>query len=72
MTDEEREAQDIDEDPRKQESGQGYPEENPAGGGGAGGPDSGTGGAEQQSPDTHAGQDDEPSDATGNPGAAGG
>ena len=69
---EERES-DHSEDPRKQGStGQGYPEENPAGDGGAGGPDSGTGGADENAPDTHTGQDDEPSDATGNPNAAGG
>jgi hypothetical protein len=60
-------------DPRKGGStGQGYPEDNPAGDGTGDGPESGTGGADERSPDTHAGQDDSPSDATGNPGAAGG
>ena len=59
------------EDPRKQETGQGYPETE-QGESRPGGPDSGTGGAEEHSPDTHADQDDPPSKATGNPGAAGG
>ena len=63
---------DIEEDPRKQGTGQGYPEENPAGDDTPDGPDSGTGGADDRAPDSHAGQDDSPSDATGNPGAAGG
>ncbi len=67
---------DFDEDPRQQQTGQGYPEEQPAGAspkeGTDSGPEAGTGGAEERSPDTHAGQDDAPSDATGNPGAAGG
>jgi len=67
---------DIEDDPRKQETGQGYPEEQPSGAspkeGTESGPEAGTGGAEERSPDTHAGQDDDPSGATGNPGAAGG
>ena len=72
MSEEEREP-DIRDDPRKAGEGQGgYPEENPAGEGGSGGPDGGTGGADERSPDSHAGQDDSPSEATGNPGAAGG
>jgi hypothetical protein len=71
----EREAE-TDDDPRKQQTGQGYQEEQPSGAspkeGGGDGPDSGTGGAEEKSVDTHAGQDSSPSNATGNPGAAGG
>jgi hypothetical protein len=67
---------DLDEDPRQQGTGQGYPESNPASGSSAegteGGPEAGTGGADDQAPDTHSKQDDSPSDATGNPGAAGG
>jgi hypothetical protein len=60
---------DISEDPRKQGEGDGgYPEENPAGGGG----EDRSGGGGDAAPDTDAGQDDSPSDATGNPGAAGG
>ena len=70
-----REASQTD-DPRKQGTGQGYPESNPAGStpkeGTDQGPESGTGGAEERSPDTHAGQDDDPGAATGNPNAAGG
>jgi hypothetical protein len=65
---EEREP-DLTDDPRKQDEGDGgYPEENPAGGG------SGTHDErdDHPGPDTDAGQDDKPSDATGNPGAAGG
>ena len=66
---EEREP-DIREDPRKQEEGDGgYPETDPAGSGG-GEDRSGSGG--ESAPDTDAGQDDRPSDATGNPDAAGG
>ncbi len=68
---EERES-DQTQDPREGGTGQGYPEDNPAGESGGAQPDSGTGGAEERSPDTHAGQDDEPSVATGNPNAAGG
>lgn len=72
----ERESETSD-DPRKQQGGgQGYQEEQPAGAspkeGSGDGPDSGTGGAEEKSVDTHAGQDSSPSSATGNPGAAGG
>ena len=67
---------DHDEDPRRQGTGQGYPETNPADAtpaeGTERGPEAGTGGADERAPDTHADQDDEPSDATGNPGAAGG
>ena len=65
---------DLDDDPRQQQTGQGYQEEQPGGAseGSGEGPDSGTGGAEESSPDTHAGQDSSPGSATGNPGAAGG
>lgn len=67
--DDEREP-DLTEDARKQEEGQGgYPEANPAGGGG-GQDRSGSGG--ESAPDTEGGQDDSPSGATGNPDAAGG
>ena len=66
--DDEREP-DLSEDPRRQDEGQGgYPEENPAGGGGQ--DRSGAGG--ESAPDTEGGQDESPSGATGNPGAAGG
>jgi hypothetical protein len=67
---------DMDDDPRQQQTGQGYQEEQPGdatpNAGSDAGPDSGTGGAEEASPDTHAGQDSSPGSATGNPGAAGG
>ncbi|HWT93365.1 MAG TPA: hypothetical protein VN238_10235 [Solirubrobacteraceae bacterium] len=71
---------DIDDDPRQQGTGQGYPESNPAGQtpkeGTDEGPEAGTGGGREQggkdAPDTSAGQDSSPSKATGNPGAAGG
>jgi hypothetical protein len=66
---------DIEDDPRDQQSGQGYQEEQPADASPENddsGPDSGTGGAEERSPDTSAGQDESPSGATGNPDAAGG
>lgn len=66
---EEREP-DLTEDPRQQQEGQGgYPEENPAGGSGGAGRDEVD---DSGAPDTEGGQDDKPSDATGNPGAAGG
>jgi hypothetical protein len=61
MSEEEREP-DHTEDPRKQGVGQGYPETDPAG----------EGGDDRSEPDTHTEQDEEPSKATGNPGAAGG
>ena len=65
---------DLNDDPRQQGTGQGYPESNPADQTPReGGPDSGTGGgSEEQAPDTDSGADDEPSGATGNPDAAGG
>jgi hypothetical protein len=65
---------DISDDPRKQGTGEGYPESNPAGAtpveGTEQGPEAGT--EDQDAPDTQGGQDDGPSGATGNPGAAGG
>jgi hypothetical protein len=65
---------DIDDDPRRQGTGQGYPESNPEGATPAEGTDSGpeAGTGDTEAPDTSAGQDESPSDATGNPGAAGG
>lgn len=67
---------DITDDPRQQGTGQGYPEENPEGQtpteGTDSGPEAGAGGAQDQGPDSHAGQDEGPEKATGNPGAAGG
>jgi hypothetical protein len=64
---------DIDEDPRRQGTGEGYPESEPAEQtpveGTDQGPEAGSGG--EPGPDTHAGQDDSPDEATGNPGAAG-
>ena len=67
--DDEREP-DLTDDPRKQQTGQGYQEEQP-GGGAEGGPDAGTDRSDD-APDTEGGQDESPSGATGNPGAAGG
>ena len=65
---------DIQDDPRQQGTGEGYPESNPADQtpveGTDQGPEAGT--KDEESADTHAGQDDSPSGATGNPGAAGG
>ena len=62
---------DISDDPRQQETGEGYQEEQP-GGGSSEGPNSGTSGTDERAPDTEGEQDDSPSGATGNPGAAGG
>jgi hypothetical protein len=64
---------DIQDDPRRQGTGEGYPEseneeQTPVEGTDQG-PEAGTGG--EPGPDTQAGQDDEPGSATGNPGAAG-
>ena len=65
---------DTTDDPRKQGTGEGYPEEQEQGAtpveGTQQGPEAGT--ENEDSADTHAGQDDSPSNATGNPGAAGG
>lgn len=70
---EEREPDQTD-DPRQQGTGQGYPESNPADQtpeeGTASGPEAGN--TDPPSPDTKGGQDEDPSGATGNPGAAGG
>lgn len=68
---------DLNDDPRKQGTGQGYPEANPADQtpreGTESGPEAGTGGgADERAPDTDSGADASPSGATGNPGAAGG
>ena len=52
---EERESDHTD-DPRQQGTGQGYPEENPAGDGTKDGPEAGTGGADDRAPDTHSGE----------------
>lgn len=61
------------EDPRRQGTGEGYPEENPQEQtpveGTRQGPEADT--EDEGSADTHAGQDDDPGAATGNPGAAG-
>jgi hypothetical protein len=64
---------DIQDDPRRQGTGEGYPEseneeQTPVEGTDQG-PEAGTGG--DSGPDTQAGQDDDPGAATGNPGAAG-
>jgi hypothetical protein len=63
---------DISDDPRKQDEGKGgYPEDDPTGSSGSGSEGrKGSGG--QSAPDTEGGQDESPSGATGNPGAAGG
>lgn len=70
---EEREPDQTD-DPRQQGTGQGYPESNPSDQtpreGTESGPEAGT--EDPSSPDTKGGQDEDPSGATGNPGAAGG
>ena len=72
--DDEREP-DLSEDPRRQQTGQGYPEEQPAGAspaeGTERGPEAGSGGPDS-APDTEGGQDEGPAGATGNPDAAGG
>lgn len=72
MTDERK--PDQTDDPRQQGTGQGYPESNPADQtpreGTESGPEAGT--EDPPSPDTKGGQDEDPSGATGNPGAAGG
>jgi hypothetical protein len=64
---------DQSEDPRRQGTGEGYPEENPQGQtpveGTEQGPEAGT--ENEASADTHADQDEAPGGATGNPGAAG-
>ena len=66
---------DITDDPRQQGTGEGYPESNPEGQtpteGTDRGPEADRGGS-TSSPDSHAGQDEGPEKATGNPGAAGG
>jgi hypothetical protein len=66
---------DIRDDPRGQDTGQGYPEEQEAGAspveGTERGPEAGACGPER-APDTEGGQDESPGGATGNPGAAGG
>ena len=63
-------------DPREQGTGQGYPETNPASStpdeGTQRGPEADTGDGGDQAADTHAGEDEKPSGATGNPNAAGG
>jgi len=69
---------DISDDPRQQGTGQGYPESNPASStpteGTRSGPeaDAGASPQEERAPDTEGGEDARPSNATGNPGAAGG
>ena len=61
---------DLREDPRKAETGQGLPEENP-GGGAPGGPE-GEEARESDGASSGAAKDSPPSKATGNPNAAGG
>ena len=65
---------DIADDPRQQSTGEGYPETNPEGQspveGTEQGPEADTG--KQPGPDQGKSEDDSPSNATGNPGAAGG
>ena len=69
---------DIDDDPRQQGTGQGYPEANPESAtpteGSKSGPEADAGGSpqEERAPDTEGGSDESPSNASGNPGAAGG
>lgn len=68
---------DITDDPRKQGTGEGYPEENESETtpveGTKQGPEAGAGdGAGDRAPHTDDGSDERPSGATGNPGAAGG
>ena len=69
---------DICDDPRQQGTGEGYPESNPASmtpaEGSDTGPEADAGGSpqEERAPDTDSSDDDAPSSATGNPGAAGG
>jgi hypothetical protein len=72
MTDE-REPDQTD-DPRRQGTGQGYPESNPAEQTPREGTDEGpeAGNRRPDAPDTEGGQDEGPSGATGNPNAAGG
>ena len=61
---------DITEDPRKQDTSEGgYPETDPTGGQGGG---EAPYEPSDDAPDTEGGQDEPPSGATGNPGAAGG
>ena len=76
-SDEQRSGPDIFTDPREQSTGQGYPESNPAGATPAEGTEPGQGpeGQSKGSPPPDApasGADEAPSNATGNPGAAGG
>ncbi len=65
---------DMTDDPRKQGTGQGYPEEQQSGAnpkeGTDQGPEAGT--SEPSSPDSDGDKDSSPGSATGNPGAAGG
>ena len=69
---------DMTHDPRQQATGQGYPESNPESAtpveGTDRGPEADAGGSpqEERAPDTQGGEDEKPSSATGNPGAAGG